>query len=49
MTGLDFAGGEELSRAFEPCLNFVIGIAEEPAKADKSAVCAINRHLLLIE
>ncbi len=45
MTGLDLAGAEELSRAFEPCLTLLISIAEHPAKADKSAVCAINRHL----
>jgi hypothetical protein len=45
VTGLDLAGAEELSRAFEPCLTLLISIAEQPAKADKSAVCAINRHL----
>ena len=45
VTGLDLAGAEELSRAFEPCLTLLISIAEHPAKADKSAVCAINRHL----
>jgi hypothetical protein len=49
MTGLDLAVGEELSRSFEPCLNKLSGIPEQPAKADKSAVGAINRPLLLIE
>jgi len=34
VTGLDLAGAEELSRAFEPCLNKLSGIAEQPAKAD---------------
>ncbi len=41
MTGLDLAVGEELSRAFEPCLNKLIETLEHPAKADKSAVAAI--------
>ena len=27
--------------------NFFIEIAEKPLRADKSAVCAINRHLLV--
>src|SRR5258708_23900682 len=45
MTWLDLAGDEELSRAFESCLTLLISLAEHPAKADKSAVCAINRHL----
>jgi hypothetical protein len=29
--------------------NKLSGIAEQLAKADKSAVCAINRHLLVAE
>ena len=41
MTGLDLAGGEELSSAFEPCLNKLTGRAEQPAKADKSAPTGI--------
>jgi hypothetical protein len=28
-------------------VNKLSGILEQPAKADKSAVCAINRHLLV--
>jgi hypothetical protein len=41
MTGLDLSVGEELSSAFEPCLNQLSGIAEQPAKAD-NALSKIN-------
>jgi hypothetical protein len=36
MTGLDLAGAEERSQAFEPCLTLLIRIAEHPAKADNA-------------
>src|SRR6266852_4543051 len=48
MTGLELSIDEELSSSFEPCLNFLIRTSEQPAKADKSAVCAINRHLPMV-
>src|SRR5260370_199196 len=41
MTGRDLAGGEELSLAFEPCLNKLIGTLEHPATPDKSSGAAI--------
>ncbi len=45
MTGLDLAGGEELSSAFEPCLKFLTWILDGARGADKSAVGAVNRPL----
>jgi hypothetical protein len=45
MTELDLAVDEELSSSFEPCLNFLIGIAEQPPRADKSAMGTVNRPL----
>ena len=45
MTGLDLSVSEELSSAFESCLNEIIRISINALRADKSAVGAINRPL----
>ncbi len=47
VTGLDLSGDEGLSSSFEPCLNKLSGISEQPPRADKSAMGAINRPLRL--
>ncbi len=43
MTGLNLAGGEELSRAFEPCLKLIIGQMEGQGYQDEF----VKTHLII--